>query len=470
MNRMTRRRFMQAAAAGGAGYALAHTPGVSFAQMTGGNTLPGYKALVCVFLFGGNDSWNMLVPASETEYDVYAATRGGVQSAGGLAVDRSALLALNLAVPDPRGWQFGLHPAMPGLAELFNQGRCAAVANVGPLIRATTLSEYRTPGAQVPPQLFSHNDQQDQWHSLRGRAPSKSGWAGRVAGVLAAQTSAQQIPLNVSLFGQTLFQAGDTSVPYTAGAAGPTTFTGLGANGLAAGRRQAFTNLINANYGTIYERGYAAVQRRAIQNAELVSAALAAAPDLAALPNSPPAPLSNLATQMRTVAKLIAVRDRLQMSRQVFFVATGGFDTHDDQNVDQPALLGVVSDAMRRFYDATVELGVAQNVTAFTQSDFGRTLTSNGDGTDHAWGGVQLLVGGAVQGGRIFGTYPLLRINATAATDGADDVGAGRFIPTVSSDQYAATLARWLGVADGNLAQVAPSIDNFAVRDLGLMV
>jgi uncharacterized protein (DUF1501 family) len=470
MDPISRRRFLKAAAAGGTAYALAHTPGVSFAQMTGGNALPGYKALVCVFLFGGNDSWNMLVPTTQAEYDVYARTRGGVQSQGGLAIDRAALLPLSLATPDARNLQYGLHPAMPGLASLFNSGRAAAIANVGPLIAPTSLAAYRAQSVALPPQLFSHNDQQDQWHSLRGRAPSKSGWAGRVADVLAAQTSAQQIPFNVSLFGQTLFQAGETSVPYTIGSSGPTTFTGLGSTGLAGGRRQAFSNVINANYPSIYDRGYAAVQKRAVQSAEAVAAAIGAAPDLTALPNNPPSPLSNLATQMRTVAKLIAVRERLGMSRQVFFVATGGFDTHDDQNDDQPNLLGAVSDAMQRFYQATEQLGVAQNVTAFTQSDFGRTLTSNGDGTDHAWGSVQLAVGGAVQGGRIYGTYPTLKINATASVDGADDVGAGRFIPTLSSDQYAATLARWLGIADNNLPQIAPSIAAFAQRDLGFLV
>ncbi len=470
MDRLTRRRFLRAASAGGAAYALAHTPGVSFAQMMGGNTLPGYRALVCVFLFGGNDSWNMIVPTTDAEYDVYARSRGGVQSTGGLAVDKAALLPLNLTTPDPRNWTYGLHPSMTGLAGLFNQGRMAVVANVGPLIRRTSLASYRDQTALLPPQLFSHNDQQDQWHSLRGRAPSKSGWAGRVADVLAAQTGAQQIPLNVSLFGQTLFQAGETSIPYTMGAAGPVSFTGLGTAGLALNRRQAFTNLINASYGTVYERGFASVQKRAIESAERVTAALSAAPNLTSLPDTPPAPLSNLATQLRTVAKLIAVRDRLQMSRQVFFVATGGFDTHDDQNDLQPGLLGTVSDAMQRFYQATVELNVAQNVTAFTQSDFGRTLTSNGDGTDHAWGGVQLVVGGAVQGGRLYGTYPTLRIGATLAADGADDVGAGRFIPTTSSDQYVATLARWLGVPDASLTTIAPSIDNFAVRDLGFMI
>jgi uncharacterized protein (DUF1501 family) len=166
---------------------------------------------------------------------------------------------------------------------------------------------------------------------------------------------------------------------------------------------------------------------------------------------------------------MVAVRGTLQASRQIFFVATGGFDSHDDQVQDQPGLLANVSACLDAFYRATVEMGIAQNVTAFTQSDFGRTLTSNGDGTDHAWGGVQLVVGGAVRGRNIYGNYPVLRLGATLAADGADDVGGGRFIPTTSSDQYAATLARWFGVLDADLARIAPGIDNFTQRDLGFM-
>jgi uncharacterized protein (DUF1501 family) len=161
---------------------------------------------------------------------------------------------------------------------------------------------------------------------------------------------------------------------------------------------------------------------------------------------------------------LIAVRDGLAMQRQIFFVATGGFDSHDDQLVNQPTLLGNVSACLKAFYDATVELGVAQSVTTFTQSDFGRTLTSNGDGTDHAWGGVQIVVGQAVRGRRVFGRYPSLELN------GPEDVGAGRLIPSVSADQYAATLARWFGIADADLARVAPHVGNFAERDLGFLV
>jgi uncharacterized protein (DUF1501 family) len=202
----------------------------------------------------------------------------------------------------------------------------------------------------------------------------------------------------------------------------------------------------------------------------MVSAALASTPELTSLPTNPPPALTPLATQLRTVAKMIAARNELQMSRQIFFVAAGGFDTHDDQVANQPDLLGNVSDALARFDDAMLQLGMSQNVVAFTQSDFGRTLTSNGDGTDHAWGGVQLVTGGPVLGGRIYGDYPLLRIGARRATERADDVGGGRFIPTVSSDQFAATLCSWFGVGETDLPVVAPNIDNFAARNLGFLV
>ena len=466
MDRITRRRFLRAASAGGFVYAFGRTPGVAFAQMAGGGNFSDYKALVCVFLFGGNDSWNMVVPGSAAEYSVYAASRQN------LAIEQSTLLPLNLMAPDPSGWQFGMHPSMPELAGMFNAGRVAIVANVGPLVMPTTLAAYRNSSATVPPQLFSHNDQQDQWHSLRGRAPSNTGWAGRIADALATRVTAQVMPLNLSLAGKTLFEAGHTSIPYTMGASGPQTFTGLGPTGRAYADRLSFDNISNATYDTVYARAYGKLQLRATQFADTVSDAIAGVTTpFTSLPDDPTPPLSGLATQLRTVAKLIAARSQLQMSRQIFFVSTGGFDTHAGQVSDQPLLLANVSDALKRFDDAMLQLGVSQNVTAFTQSDFGRTLTSNGQGTDHAWGGLQLVTGGAVAGGRIYGQYPLLKIGARAATERADDVGGGRLIPTTSSDQYAATLARWFGVtAAADLAAVAPSLGNFAQQDLGFMV
>ncbi len=460
-----RRKFLRAAAAGGMAYAFGRTPGTVHAQMTGGGNFADYKAMVCLFMFGGNDSWNMVVPNSTAEYNAYAAARGAGTTSS-LAIPQSELLQLNPLAPPMGGASFGLHPSMPGVQQLFNSGRAAVIANVGPLITPTTKAQYQNAtnlNHPLPPQLFSHNDQQDQWHSLRGKQVLKSGWGGRVADVLNSQTGAQQLSLNVSLAGQTFFQAGEVASPYVMGATGAQTFQGFGSTGTNLARRSAFEAVLNANYNTVYERGFATVQRRAVQFADRVNAALVTAQPFVALPDAG-LPLSSLATQLRTVAKMIRAREQLTMSRQIFFVSTGGFDTHDDQVADQPGLLGNISNSVSLFYQALTEMGMENSVTLFTHSDFGRTLTSNGDGSDHAWGGVQLVVGGAVRGQQIYGNYPVLSLNSP------NDVGGGRIIPTISADQYAATLARWFGVQDSQLAQVAPNLGNFTQRDLGFMI
>lgn len=467
MNRQ-RRKFLKAAAAGGALYAFGRTPDTVWAQSTGTGGFSDYKALVCLFMFGGNDSWNMVVPSSTAEYNAYSRARGGGTTSS-LAIDRAALLPITRAGQVAGDPTFGFHPSMTGARDLFASGRLAVLPNVGPLVRPTTKAQYQTAassGHQLPPQLFSHNDQQDQWHSLRGRAVMRSGWAGRVADLLAAQTGSQQLALNVSLAGQTLFQAGEVARPYVSGANGAASFTGFGTTGVNGGRRTSYEAVLNASTAsttnTMYERSFAAVQRRALQYADRVNAAIAAGPNFAALPNTG-VTLTPLQTQLRTVAKMIASRAQLSMSRQIFFVSVGGFDQHDTLLADQPGLLTNVSNSMKMFHDAMGEIGMHNSVTMFTHSDFGRTLTSNGDGSDHAWGGVQLVAGGAVRGGRFYGDYPLLEIGSTL------EIGGGRIIPTVSVDQYAATLARWFGVADADLAKVAPSIGNFAQRDLGFL-
>jgi uncharacterized protein (DUF1501 family) len=463
MNRQ-RRKFLRAAAGGGLAYAFGRTPGTVYAQVAGSGGFTDYKALVCVFMFGGNDSWNMLVPTSAAEYNQYFTARAG-GSTSSLALDTSVLLPITPLTPLPNGLTLGLHPNMGGVQQLFNAGRAALLTNVGPLIRPTTKTQYQTAGFELPPQLFSHNDQQDQWHSLRGKSLLKSGWAGRVADVLASQVSAQQLPLNVSLAGQTLFQAGNVATPYIMGATGASNFTTFASSGLGLGRRQAFEAIASGTYNTIYERGFAAVQKRAVQYADLVNTQLTAARDFTALPLNPPTgtTLSSLQQQLRTVARMIDRRTALGMSRQVFFVSTGGFDSHDNLLADQPGLLGNISTSLQTFYDALTEMGMENSVTAFTHSDFGRTLTSNGDGSDHAWGGNQIVVGGAVRGGEIYGQYPSLVIN------GPQDVSGGRLIPTLSADQYAATLARWFGVSDANLPQVAPNVNNFTQPVLGFL-
>jgi uncharacterized protein (DUF1501 family) len=436
--------------------------------MAGTGGFGDYKALVCLFLFGGNDSWNMVVPTSTAEYNAYARSRGGGTSSS-LAIDRSALLPITLSGEFPGDPTYGFHPSMTGTRDLFSSGKLAVMANVGPLIRPTTKAQYQTAattGHTLPPQLFSHNDQQDQWHSLRGRATLKSGWAGRVADVLNAQTGAQALSVNVSLAGQTYFQASDIAKPYVMGANGPTPFTAFPSTGIGPSRRAAFEAALSASTGstsnTIYERAFAGVQKRAVEFADRISAAIAAGYSFTALPNT--GTLSSLQQQLRTVAKIISARQGLGLSRQIFFVSTGGFDQHDDLVRDQPGLLSNVSLSIKSFHDAMTEIGMENNVTLFTHSDFGRTLTSNGDGSDHAWGGIQLVAGGAVRGGRFYGGYPLLEIGS------ASEIGGGRFIPAISSDQYAATLATWFGVADTDLSKVAPSLSNFATRNLGFLV
>lgn len=468
MNRQ-RRKFLRAAAAGGVAYAFGRTSGTVWAQSAGTGGFADYKALVCLFLFGGNDSWNMVVPTSVAEYNAYSRSRGGGTTSS-LAIDRTALLPVvrvGQVAGDPT---FGFHPSMTGARDLFAAGRLAVLPNVGPLITPTTKAQYQsaaTSGHQLPPQLFSHNDQQDQWHSLRGRAVMRSGWGGRVADVLASQTSSQQLALNISLAGQTFFQAGEVARPYVSGSTGATTFTGFGTTGVTGGRRTSFEAVLAASAAstgnTMYERSFAAVQRRSLQYADRVNTAIASAPNFAALPNTG-VTLTPLQIQLRTVAKMIASRSSLSMSRQIFFVSVGGFDQHDTLLADQPGLLTNVSNSMKMFHDAMGEIGMQNSVTMFTHSDFGRTLTSNGDGSDHAWGGVQLVAGGAVRGGQFYGQYPLLEIGSSL------EIGGGRIIPTVSADQYAATLASWFGVSDTDLPKVAPSINNFPQRNLGFMV
>ena len=450
MKTLNRRDFLRTS---GAAALFAATPGLAYSQVIGGTgPFTDYKALVCVFLFGGNDSFNMLVPNTAAEYNAYAASRQNM-----------ALLQGDLLPITPTssaGADFGVHPAMASIQSLFESGRAAFVTNVGPLVEPATKEAILQQSVTLPPQLFSHNDQQDQWASLRGNVPSKTGWAGRIADLMRSGVAGQQMATNASLFGSNLFQSADETVAYVMGPNGPIPFEGFSnvPDTLLYEQRQAFLRIVNADYETIYERGFADVQRRAIAAADTVTAALDSAPTL-----NTPFPQSQLGQQLQTVARLIAVRNELQMQRQIFFVAAGGFDSHDNQVQDQPGLLGGVADAIAAFYAATVELNVADGVTTFTQSDFGRTLTSNGDGTDHAWGGNQLVVGNAVTGGDLYGSYPLLQI------DGPEDVGGGRMIPTTSADQYAATLARWFGIPDADLDIVAPNLANFTQRDLGFM-
>ena len=456
MKKINRRDFLiQSSTAA----ALVSAPGFAYTQGFGAAApFTDYRALVCVFLHGGNDSFNMLVPNTTAEYNAYAASRQN------LAIPQTDLLPINPVSETPGSQAFGLHPAMAGMQSLFESGNAAFVANLGPLVEPTTKTQFENQSVVLPSQLFSHNDQQSQWHSLKGANTSKTGWAGRMADLIQAEVVNQRMATNASVSGNSPFLSAANTIAYVMGQDGPLQFEGFSDDpaSILFDQRTAFQAVLDAQYDSIYERGFAGIQSRAVAAADSVSAAITNAENSGIITTTFPS--TPLGSQLSTVAKLIASRVELDMQRQIFFVGIGGFDSHDNQNQDQPGLLGGVSDALAAFYNATVDIGVAGSVTAFTQSDFGRTLTSNGDGTDHAWAGNQIVLGGAVNGRDIYGRYPTLEIG------GPEDVGGGRIIPSTSVDQYAATLANWFGILDADLDIVAPNLSNFAQRDLGFMI
>ena len=409
-----------------------------------------YKALVCVFLYGGNDSNNMLVPYDATDYASYASVRQG------LALPQNTLLPINLlAGGDGRSWS--LHPTMAGLQSLFSQQKMAILANVGPLVAPVTIDQWNNGTAALPPQLFSHSDQTLHWQTSIPDQPPATGWGGRVADMLRALNGTAQISMSMSLAGTNTFQVGNFVSQFqvqpggTPGLANYTTDpTDPQSNALRA--------LLQASYGNLFQSGYRDVFQHALSNDLLLQSVFASLPPL-----QTQFPQTDLGVQLQTVAQLIEARTQLSQQRQVFFVATGGFDTHGGQLPAQVQLLQEVNDALSAFYAATVEMQVQDSVTAFTASDFGRTFLSNGDGSDHGWGSHHLIVGGAVQGGRLFGQVPTLAIN------GPNDTGDGRWIPSTSVDEYSATLAKWFGVSATDMPTVFPNLNRFNNPDLGFM-
>lgn len=435
-----------------------------------------YKALVCVFLFGGNDYANTLIPYDDTNYNLYSTIRGGGagQTAGGIALAKSALTATLLSPSvgptDSQGQlnrQFALNPAMTGLAGLFNSGKMAVQLNVGPLVKPLTRTQYNSSDRTTyprPPQLFSHNDQQSIWQSSSPEG-STVGWGGNMGDlVLSNSLNTSSVFTCMSVSGNAVFLSGDTALQYQVSTSGaikiqPATNTSLYGNSAVPG---AIYNLLhNQTSAHKMENEYLAVTKRALDAESSVSTALALTPPTTTFPTD------SLGQQLKMVARLINGRSTLGVRRQVFFVSMGGFDLHDNLIRDHGGLLGKVSAAMTAFYNATVEMGVANQVTSFTASDFGRTLASNGDGSDHGWGSHHFVVGGAVNGKRFYGEAPPINV-----TDGTGSprvysaaeqwhVGQGRLLPRTSVDQYAATMAKWFGVTDTEMPQVLANINNF---------
>ncbi|MGI8820916.1 MAG: DUF1501 domain-containing protein [Chthoniobacterales bacterium] len=410
---------------------------------------PGdYKALVCLFLYGGNDANNLIVPSDASGYASYAAARGN------LALALSSLLPLTLQNGDGRS--FGFHPNLGELQALFNQGKLGLVSNVGTLVAPVTRAQYLAGGAAVPPQLFSHADQSVQWQTSVPDQPPRTGWGGRAADLLQSLNTGSHVSLSISIAGTNTFEVGNTVIPYQVSPDGSIGLTGFDGSANANVRLQAFRDLMNAPQQNLFAQAYADTVTRSMANNDLLTSALA---------NSTPLqtvfPATTLGKQLNMVARLISARNSLSMRRQIFFCAVQGYDTHGDQLTAQADLFAELSQGLSAFYAATAEMAVADQVTSFTASDFGRTFPTNGDGSDHGWGSHQFVLGGAVRGGRLFGTFPTLAVN------GPDDTGRGRWIPTTSVDEFSATLASWFGVSASDMTTVLPNIGRFANPNLG---
>ncbi len=404
-----------------------------------------YKAMVCIFLNGGNDYANTIVPYDQTSYDAYLKLRAV------LAYTKTSLdpFALNPLTPLPGGRQFAMGPGLAPLLPLFNAGKLAVVMNVGTLAGPTTKAQYLAKSVALPPKLFSHNDQQSYWQSSGGEG-APSGWGGRIGDLFQSSNGASATLTCINSAGNAVYLSGKQAVQYAVGTNGPVALTGnTSLFGSAAGST-ALKTLMAATQPTLLANEHAVVSKRSLDTQAQVTSALAAATPLATA-----FPTTSLGNQLKIIARLISASAQLGTKRQVFFASIGGFDLHDFLVPQQPLLLAQIADAMKAFYDATVELGVSDKVTSFTASDFGRTLVANDDGSDHGWGSMHMVVGGAVKGRKLYGTAPVM------ADNGPDDVGQGRLLPSTSVDQYASTLASWFGVSNTDMNTVLPNIGNY---------
>ncbi len=478
MNAMRRRDFIRrclCATAGSAAFGsllgkleLAHAATAGQRTLLRGAGASQYRALVCLYLYGGNDCFNMVVPR-DAGYSVYQATRTN------LAVPQGQLLPINPIAGPLNGGQYGLHPMMTGTQSLFNAGRAAIIGNVGPLVRPVDKTSYQQPGTLLPSQLFSHSDQTVLWQTPRADTSARTGWGGRLADIFNADNNNPVLSMNVSLSGENVFQAGLDVSPYFMSTNGVEQIhaanTGAAAcadGGLGWNRRRclSFNSLMNQDHEHVLQRAYAQKMRATLAASAELEAALDAFPETNpafapfwtenGLPWNPDnlADLPDLAAQLLMIARVIQARDALGMYRQLFFAGLGGFDTHDRQLEDHPALLRDLSQSVKAFYDVLDSFALSSQVTTFTASEFGRTLTNNGNGTDHGWGGHHLVFGGAVNGNQIYGRMP----NLSADESNPDNAGWGQIIPTLSVDQYAATLATWFGLSAIDRADIFPNL------------
>lgn len=427
-----------------------------------------YKALVCIFLSGGNDSNNVIVPTLQAEYDNYAAIRGAA-----LALPRPSLLNLDGAYAplSSDGHDYGFHPACSGLRTLFGESKLAVLFNAGTLMYPITATQFKNNSVATPPQLFSHSDQVTQWQTSILDQPALTGWGGRCADLLNATQPDAKLSLSVTLAGANTFEVGNIVSQYSLSTSGAISLTGV-----TGARLQAMKDVLGLSYPNLQERAYSTVVAHAIETSDLLNTAIA---PTASTAWTTPFPASSLGDQLKMVARVIAAREALGMKRQIFFCSIGGYDTHASQTsaLDvttgaHASLLGELSSSIFAFHRALEQIGntfpaedasLPAKVTSFTASDFGRTFPTNGSGSDHGWGSHHFIAGGAVLGRRTYGTFPVLAVN------GPDDTSTGRWIPRVSVDQYSATLAKWFGVSPAEIPVVFPNVGRFSTSDLGFM-
>ncbi|KTF13222.1 DUF1501 domain-containing protein [Pseudoalteromonas sp. H105] len=442
---LNRRQFLSLCLKGGVSAAAltslqlqALTGSINTAQLT------DYKALVCVFLYGGNDSLNMLVPLAGEQRVLYE------QSRQNLAV--VSPVALN--TPTNFAGGVGLHPSLSAIKNVFDSANLAFVGGVGTLLTPTTYNDYKNKTTALPEHLFSHNDQQASWMYGREKQSLNSGWGARLLERLGQQ---DQFAANISLDGTNLWQTGDQTKAFVLNKSGISKINAFSGYQPRSEHVTRIMNRLMSNTQHPLSTAYASSFNSAINNTQTMNAALESGVEFSTVFSD-----TSLSEQLAAVAKAISVQSRLSTQRQVFFVSMGGFDTHDDQLDTHPLLLNTLAQGLAEFDSAMKELNMANNVTTFTMSDFGRTLTSNGDGTDHGWAGNQIVMGGAVKGGDIYGEL------LTQHLDGPQDVGSGRLIPRVANEQYFATLAKWFGVPDSELVDIFPNLSNFNQHTLNV--
>ena len=402
-----------------------------------------YKALVFLMLGGGNDSFNMLIPRGNTEYAEYALTRSN------LAIPQSQLLSINPMTSDGR--QFGLHPNLNHLQTMFESGKMAFLSNVGTLVEPTTKTEYMNHSVQTPLGLFSHSDQQQQWQSGRPHERTNIGWGGRVADMIQSMNANPNISMNISLDGINVFQYGQEVIPYVInnqGSIGIRDYNDTDPFNVL--RTNALNSILERDYQDVFKNTYVNTIKTSNDSSILFQNAIDAVPTFSTSYED-----NSLSRQLRMVAKTIAARDVLGFSRQVFFVQMSGWDHHDELLLNQVTNFTRLNSALNYFNGVMEELGISDQVTLFSISDFGRTLTSNGNGTDHAWGGNAFIMGGAVNGKDMYGSYPTLALNSSL------DISDGVLIPTTPTDMYFAELAKWFGLSNSQIHTIFPNLSNF---------